>query len=191
MTMLVSWIGVDTHGPTSAYIAADSRISWDASNAFDFAKKVFAAKKYPEIFGYAGDVLFPFPNKSGLLCVLGSGPNEFNKRYLLYQKGTNSNTSRNVFQCFTDTLANMADIRCGGAPHLVGLIRKPLTYGINFGIISEGKRYFLGMEIPNKSCFINVEWRNKFFEVCDGSTKKIKEGAAHQPNPMLKKSATP
>lgn len=277
MTMLVSWIGVDTHGPTSAYIVADSRISWDTSNTFDFAKKVFAAKKYPEIFGYAGDVLFPsivlgqivelidagillnakmtcdeknkiifekiceslskyprlyigsdvqimhlsrdtevrgypefyhykltwnkqkgfmfekisIPNKSGLLCVLGSGANEFNKRYLLYQQGTNSNTSRNVFQCFTDTLDNITDIRCGGAPQLVGLIRKPLTYGISFGIISEGKRYFLGMEIPNESCFANIEWRNKFFEICDGITKKIKEGAAHQPNPMLKKSATP
>ena len=59
MTMLVSWVGVDPHGPTSMYIAADSRISWDAANTFDFAKKVFASKKYPEIFGYAGDVLFP------------------------------------------------------------------------------------------------------------------------------------
>ena len=88
-------------------------------------------------------------------------------------------------------LDNITDIRCGGAPQLVGLIRKPLTYGISFGIISEGKRYFLGMEIPNESCFANIEWRNKFFEICDGITKKIKEGAAHQPNPMLKKSATP
>ena len=59
MTMLVSWIGIDTHGPTSAYIAADSRISWNMTNKFDFGKKVFASKKYPEILGYAGDVLFP------------------------------------------------------------------------------------------------------------------------------------
>ena len=49
--MLVSWIGIDTHGPTSAYIAADSRISWNMTNKFDFGKKVFASKKYPEIFG--------------------------------------------------------------------------------------------------------------------------------------------
>lgn len=59
MTMLVSWIGVDTHGPSSVYIAADSRISWTQEHKFDFGKKVFASKKYPEIFGYAGDVLFP------------------------------------------------------------------------------------------------------------------------------------
>ncbi|HJC44040.1 MAG TPA: hypothetical protein H9756_10270 [Candidatus Mediterraneibacter gallistercoris] len=277
MTMLVSWVGVDPHGPTSMYIAADSRISWDAANTFDFAKKVFASKKYPEIFGYAGDVLFPsivlgqivelidagillnttmtcdqknkiifekiceslskypqlyigsnvqimhlsrdtevdtkvrgypkfyhykltwskkngfifekisIPNKSGLLCVLGTGAKEFNEKYLLYQKGRNSNTSRNVFHCFTDTLANIQDRYCGGSPQLVGLIRKPLTYGISFGIISEKRRYYLGMQIPNNACFTNVEWRNNLFEICDGGTKNIKEGAAHQPNPLLKK----
>lgn len=271
MTMLVSWVGVDTHGPTSTYIVADSRISWNISNKYDFAKKVFAAKKYPEIFGYAGDVLFPsivleqiielidagvlldtvmtcdeknkvifekiceslskypqlyigddvqiihlsrdtevrgypkfhhykliwnkykgfrfeeipIPSKSGLLCVLGSGGKEFNNKYSLYQRGINSNTSRNVFQCFTDALDNIMDTNCGGAPQLVGLIRKPLTYGINYGIISKGKRYFLGMEIPSKSSFTNIEWRNELFEICDGKTKKIKDGAVHQPNPNV------
>lgn len=59
MTMLASWIGIDTHGPTSAYIMSDSRISWGDNNTFDHGKKVFACKNYPEIFGYAGDVLFP------------------------------------------------------------------------------------------------------------------------------------
>lgn len=44
MTMLVSWIGVDTHGPSSVYIAADSRISWTQEHKFDFGKKVFASK---------------------------------------------------------------------------------------------------------------------------------------------------
>ena len=271
MTMLVSWIGVDTHGPTSAYIAADSRISWNMGYKFDFGKKVFASKKYPEIFGYAGDVLFPsivleqiielidaevlltkemacdsknkiifekiceslskypqlyigndvqimhlsrdtkvdgypefhhykltwnkhkgfktehipIPKVSGLLCVLGSGKNEFENRYSFYQKSSNSNTSRNVFQCFTGTLDNIKDIYCGGAPQLVGLIRKPLTTGINFGIISKGKRYFLGMEIPRNSYFNNIEWRNERFEICDGATKKLKIGAAQQPNPNI------
>lgn len=89
--------------------------------------------------------------------------------------------------CFTDTLANIQDRYCGGSPQLVGLIRKPLTYGISFGIISEKRRYYLGMQIPNNACFTNVEWRNNLFEICDGGTKNIKEGAAHQPNPLLKK----
>ena len=59
MTLLASWIGIDTHGPTSAYIVSESRFVWDSSRHFDYGKKVFASKSYPEIFGYAGDVLFP------------------------------------------------------------------------------------------------------------------------------------
>ena len=59
MTMLASWIGIDTHGPTSAYIISDSRISWDKEDRFEHGKKVFASKNYPELFGYSGDVLFP------------------------------------------------------------------------------------------------------------------------------------
>lgn len=59
MTLLVSWIGVDTHGTTSAYIAADSRVSWDEVANFDHGRKVFAFRNSPDILGYCGDVLFP------------------------------------------------------------------------------------------------------------------------------------
>jgi hypothetical protein len=59
MTLLVSWVGIDTHGPSSIYIASDSRISWGASVKFDFGRKVFAFSKWPDILGYCGDVLFP------------------------------------------------------------------------------------------------------------------------------------
>jgi len=59
MSLIVSWIGVDTHGTTSAYIAGDSRITWKGLGYFDYGRKVFASSRYPEILGYAGDVLFP------------------------------------------------------------------------------------------------------------------------------------
>lgn len=39
MTMLASWIGIDTYGPTSAYIVSDSRISWGKAAAYDHGKK--------------------------------------------------------------------------------------------------------------------------------------------------------
>lgn len=57
--MMASWIACDPHGVSSAYIVSDSRITWDAKTYYDYAKKVFASSLYPEIFGYAGDVLFP------------------------------------------------------------------------------------------------------------------------------------
>jgi hypothetical protein len=59
MTLLVSWVGIDTHGPSSVYIASDSRISWQAAAKFDLGRKVFAFSKWPDILGYCGDVLFP------------------------------------------------------------------------------------------------------------------------------------
>ena len=59
MTLLVSWIAVDSRSPSSIYMASDSRISWDNNKKYDFGKKVFACRNYPEIFGYCGDVLFP------------------------------------------------------------------------------------------------------------------------------------
>jgi len=59
MTLLVSWIGVDTHGTASAYIAADSRVSWGKIANFDHGRKVFAFRRSPDILGYCGDMLFP------------------------------------------------------------------------------------------------------------------------------------
>ncbi len=59
MTLVVSWIGADTHGIASAYIAADSRVSWRNGATFDHGRKVFAFRNSPDILGYCGDVLFP------------------------------------------------------------------------------------------------------------------------------------
>jgi hypothetical protein len=58
MTLLVAWTGIDTHGPASIYIASDSRITW-IKESFDHARKVFAFRRWPDILGYCGDVLFP------------------------------------------------------------------------------------------------------------------------------------
>lgn len=72
MTLIVSWIGVDTHGPGSAYIVSDSRFSWFTGQKFDYGKKVFASNRYPEIFGYSGDVLFPSTVLSQIIEMIDS-----------------------------------------------------------------------------------------------------------------------
>jgi len=271
MTLLASWVGVDTHGPASAYIVCDSRITWNRTTLFDYGKKVFASKIYPEIFGYAGDVLFPsivlsqilemidsnllfehsmscsqknklvfeklcysfskypdaygdnpiqilhisrdtcfegypsfyhylmtwdrargwrnceedIPTSSGLIQVLGSGKDEFLSNYKgRYQFGANQSTSRNVFHCFIDTLDNIRDYHCGGAPQLVGIYRKPFTSAQNYGIIYNNRRYYLGMEIPKDASFDKIEWRNELFERCNGITKSRIAGAAKQNDPL-------
>jgi len=60
MTSLIIWIGVSNCW-NSVYIASDSRISWSTPSlkVWDFGRKLFASRNYPEILGYCGDVLFP------------------------------------------------------------------------------------------------------------------------------------
>lgn len=59
MTSLVSWVGVDSRAFSSIYIASDSRLSWKDGKTWDFGRKLFASRKYPDILGYVGDVQFP------------------------------------------------------------------------------------------------------------------------------------
>ena len=274
MTLLVSWIGVDTHGTSSAYIAADSRISWRSTANFDYGRKVFAFRNSPDIIGYCGDVLFPtmvlsqvtemadrgllfseaasskqrfeaikekliqqfndypkmveeitapilqvlhisrdpvnhlkfecwliewtrtngwagkmigLPSVSGVLFVLGSGAKEFDANFKRYQSSSDRGTSRSVFHCFCDTLFNIKDNQCGGAPQLVGIYRKPGSSAVSYGIIKDKKRFFIGMPITNEADLSKVEWRNDLFERCDGKTMHRIDGAQQQPDKMRRR----
>lgn len=271
MTLLVSWVGIDTHGASSLYIVSDSRISWGDKTRFEYGRKVFAFSKWPDILGYSGDVLFPsivinqiielgdagllflekysckekfqaivkklndqfaqYPKlvskleenkisiihasrdnsdknkvfchklswtkahgwkgeeinvagKSRVLFVLGCGANEFEINYKRYENGQNAGTSRNVFHCFCDTLKNTTDPFVGGAPQLVGIYRKPGSSAMNFGVLYQGARHFLGAKVDNVATFDTVEWRNENFERCDGNTTKKLANAQSQPDPL-------
>src|SRR5680860_817318 len=63
MTLIISWVGVDDNKegkkPASLYIASDSRYSWGNSAKYDYGIKVFGSSRFPEIFGFCGDVLIP------------------------------------------------------------------------------------------------------------------------------------
>jgi len=269
MTLLASWISVDSRKPSSIYIMSDSRISWSNRAKFDYGKKVFGCKNSPDIFGYCGDVLFPliilsqitdladqgllfkdeysceqksqaviirlvesfknypkevenitadnliiihcsrnidndfycmkmqwtkrsnnwtgqkvdFQNYSDKLFVVGKGSSEFIEKYKRFWESENKKTSRALFHCFIDTLTNIKDKSCGGAPQLVGLYR--IKNARNYGIIYNNKRYFQGVQIDKLNNFDNVEWRNELFEICDGNTMKIKKNAHKQPNTLI------
>ncbi len=73
MTTLISWTGIDTHGPASIYIASDSRISWGTRAKWNVGRKVFASRKYPEIFGYCGAIIFPIQIISQLIDLIDDG----------------------------------------------------------------------------------------------------------------------
>ncbi len=122
------------------------------------------------------------PPQSDVLCSLGSGAKEFAQNFRRYRAGPDHGTSRAVFHCFCDTLFNVQDGQCGGAPQLVGLYRKPQAPAISYGIITRGRRYFLGAIVDQDVDFAAVEWRNDLFELCDGQTMKKLDGAQAQPD---------
>lgn len=58
MTTLVAWTGVDSRGPASLYLAADSRFSWSNGITWQYGRKVYGSRLMPDLLGYCGDVLF-------------------------------------------------------------------------------------------------------------------------------------
>jgi len=73
MTSLISWVGVDSRGASSLYFASDSRISWPGTaGIWDHGRKLFACRRYPHMFGYCGDVLFPTQTLSQITEVIDS-----------------------------------------------------------------------------------------------------------------------
>lgn len=270
MTLLVAWAAVDPRGPSSIYIASDSRIAWGSSATFDRGRKVFAFKNWPDILGYCGDVLFPsialnqiveladagllfspaltgkqkfqaivdklndlvveypqlhaglaanslsvvhasrdghlkqgfscntitwqagqgwsgraaaLPAKSDVLFALGSASGSFEANFARYRAGLTSGTSRAVFHCFCDTLAASKNSTIGGPPQLVGIIRKPGSNAMTFGVLHAGRKTYLGAHIDNLRNFQAVQWRNSDFELCDGLTGEKLEKAQRQPDP--------
>lgn len=58
MTTLICWVGVDSHGPTSIYIASDSRISW-GDERWNLGRKLYASKNSANILGFSGKISLP------------------------------------------------------------------------------------------------------------------------------------
>lgn len=136
--------------------------------------------------------IFYSPSKSVKVFSDGAGATVFNDALSHYEnKGISAGTSRNIFQCFCDCLLNHSPPLCGGAPQLVGLYRvadrapDSIKNGMDFGIMTNGKRYYLGAELDNVLNYDKIRWYNDLFEICDGNTMKRKKTAMPQPNPLF------
>lgn len=99
MTSLIAWIGVDGRGQTSAYLASDSRISWNDSTTWDTGVKLFASYRYPEIFGYCGDITFPSSFLANLTLQIDS-------KLLLTSEDSIENKIDKIFQYIKDDFKN-------------------------------------------------------------------------------------
>lgn len=81
MTSVIAWIAVDQRAPSALYLASDSRFTWSQTDSdgkktiqrkWEYGRKLFASRKYPDIFGYYGDVLFPTQVLSQLTDLIDS-----------------------------------------------------------------------------------------------------------------------
>lgn len=77
MTLIVGWIACDNKGdtkkPSALYFGSDSRYSWGHQHAFNYGKKVYAAKNLPEIFAFCGSVVFANMMLPPLIDLIDSG----------------------------------------------------------------------------------------------------------------------
>lgn len=150
--------------------------------------KTFSAYKYwySEEREWKYDIIPIQKEYSHLLFCDGSGKDEFSDRLSQYEspRALNVRTSRNIYQCFAQLLLNSRNPTFGGSPQLVGLYRGKGN-GINYGIIHNGKRYYLGSPLQELENFNFVRWYNDNFEICDGNTMLRKQNAMRQPNPNI------
>jgi hypothetical protein len=59
MTTLAAWASVDSRRLSACYLVSDSRISWGTKSSWDCGQKLFVSIRFPDLFGYCGDVQFP------------------------------------------------------------------------------------------------------------------------------------
>jgi hypothetical protein len=178
MTSLIAWIGVDSRGPASAYLASDSRISWASGAHWDIGRKLFTSEKSADLF----DDAVMLPSESVLVLTVGSGESTVARYDAAWRKTEVGRTSRAVFSAFCEALKSGADHFSGGAPQLVGIYRR--GHGETFGVIYQGERYVLGVSISSDQAGkLAVEWRNELFERCDGPSMERLEGAQRHSRP--------
>lgn len=122
------------------------------------------------------------PEISTIITCDGSGSNDFIVNWSKINIPSNENwgTSRNVFYCLSESIANSRDRQTGGQPQIVGLYRE--GNGRIFGYVNEGKRFLYGHEtdFDYSDTFRAIEWRNSKFERIDPqSTKPFLDTSKH------------
>jgi|GEM_PF-304474 hypothetical protein len=143
----------------------------------DFGGRIY---RWEKARGWAVPEPLPIPEHTQLCVCVGSGSAEFmipfNRKH---KPAYGPVTSKDIYQQFVETLCSIKNPSCGGPPQLAGVFRNDFSQ--SFGIISNEKRYVLGLEIENDANLLSVEWRNELFERCDPITKERFASAKRQP----------
>lgn len=185
--MLASWIGVDTHGLTSAYIMSDSRLSWKLGKVyktFDYGRKVFASNLYPEVFGYAGDVLFPSIVLSRIVDMIDAD-------VLINQHMSCAEKSCRIFDVLSRELQEYPDDCISETIQIIHISRETIVEGYpRFAVYSYFWRKTNGWtqkeeEIPTKSGLLMVlgsgerDFREKYKKYANGYNSNTSRNVFH------------
>src|SRR6266404_7181181 len=73
MTMLASWVAVDSRSGSSLYIVSDSRVTDGHSRVNDHARKLYACCTQPHVFGYVGWSDYPRDALEQLVEAIDNG----------------------------------------------------------------------------------------------------------------------
>jgi hypothetical protein len=133
MTLIISWIGVDDKKQgkeiASIYIASDSRYTWGNISKYDYGIKVFGSTKYPDIFGFCGDVMFPS-------TILGQIIPQIDNGILIEDSDNNKVKNNKIFDYIRSSLETYPKEFLGGTFTILHATRFGKTfklYKISFG----------------------------------------------------------
>ena len=77
MTLIVGWIACDSNRngqkPSAMYFGSDSRFTWNNGHTYNLGRKIFSAKKHPEMFAFCGDASFATFVLSPLIELIDNG----------------------------------------------------------------------------------------------------------------------
>lgn len=156
MTLIAAWIGVDCKKSgnkiSSIYFAADSRFSWgetESSPRYDEGMKTFCSLKYPYIFAYCGDVLFPLHTLERIIYKIDCG--------LFFEQASNDFTNK-LLSFKTEIESSLMNYPYPKLSFSILFASRESYYDFHLGEIkcNEGNISCNEIELPNRSMIVYV-----------------------------------
>ncbi|MCQ2319982.1 MAG: hypothetical protein MJZ91_01470 [Bacteroidales bacterium] len=149
MTLLVSWVAIDQRKPSSAYIMTDSRITWSQKVKYDFGCKVMGCNRYPDIFGYCGDVLYPLMTLRQLIDAIDAG-------LLYYEKISKEEKQNVILNYLNNTIKKYPKSQNLTTTKIIHVFRINDDFHFSIYEIVKAQWKMIDFPIPNESGLIYV-----------------------------------
>jgi hypothetical protein len=125
-------------------------------------------------------------DRSYLAGIDGTGKSTVQKFEAKTDKMAASGTSRAAIHAFCKSLHSAEDSFTGGPPQMVGLWR--IGAAKQFGYYWNRRFFISGMECPDNTSRMNINWFNEFFERCNPETGCRLQGSADHRNSLIQQA---